>query len=164
MSQKSPFPLCSSGKYTWMWNTNLLLIINMISVEYRVIILVTIFILFKMVILVGIVVLNGHVQVGFDYAKGVSPSFFVRAAMVQICSFLLVSLPPTDNPNLVRRTRSEQMSELDIQPTNSDTGLDGLPVRFPGIPRCPNVPETPETRKPDSNRVLLHLHLRAFLM
>ena len=164
MSQKSPFPLFSSGKYTWTWNTNLLLIINMISVEYRVIILVTIFILFKMVILVGIVVLNGHVQVGFDYAKGVSPSFFVRAAMVQICSFLLVSLPPTDNPNLVRRTRSEQMSELDIQPTNSDTGLDGLPVRFPGIPRCPNVPETPETQKPDSNCILLHLHLRAFLM
>jgi len=23
------------------------------------------------------------------------------------------------------------------------------PVRFPGIPRCPNEPETPETRKPD---------------
>ena len=136
----------------------------MISVEYHVTIVVTIFILYKMIILVGIVVLNGHVQMGFNYAKGVSPSFFERAERVQICSFLLVSLPPTDTPNLVRRTRSEQMSEPDIRPTNSDTRPDGLPVRFPGISRCPNVPETPETRKPDSNRVLLHLHLRAFLM
>ena len=50
---------------------------------------------------------------GFDYSQGVSRTFFVRAERVQICSFLLVSRPPTVTPNRVRRTRSgsEQMFE-----------------------------------------------------
>jgi len=93
--------------------------------------------------------------VDFDYSKGVSRSFVIRAERVQICSFDL-----GHDPNLVRRTRSgsEQMSEPDIRLTNSDTRPDGGPnpssfrvgsVRFPGILSCPNVPETPETQKPD---------------
>jgi len=71
--------------------------------------------------------LNRHVRMGFDYSEGVPRSFFVQAERVHICSFLLVSRSPTDTPNLVRRTRSKHMSELDIRPTKSDTGPDGGP-------------------------------------
>ena len=50
---------------------------------------------------------------------------FVRAQKVQTCSFLLVSRPPTDTPNLVRRTES------------------GHPNR------CPNRISSPRTWTPD---------------
>jgi len=69
---------------------------------------------------------DGHVRVGFGYSKGESRSVFVHAARIRICSFLLVSRPLTDTPNLDRQTRSgsEQMSEPDMRLTNLDPRLD----------------------------------------
>jgi len=64
---------------------------------------------------------NGHVQVGFDFSEGVSRTFSVRAERVQICSFLLVSRPPTDTPTRSWHPRCQDIQIDDIRPTNSDT-------------------------------------------
>jgi len=55
--------------------------------------------------------------------------FFLRVERVQICSFLLVSRPPMDTPNLVRRTRSWHPNRRVVRtgnPGNQETGQDRI--------------------------------------
>jgi len=101
-----------------------------------------------------------HVQVAFEYSKSMSRSFFVRAERVQICFFLWCHDPPRtpqtlsagQGPDLFG---SEQMSELHIRPTSSDTGPVGPNQsgfrRFRGV-RTYRKPRKPRNRTGHSNR------------